>query len=756
MENRQGTKLQCSAIAALDSAARVRVIRSMTAAFILLSRRSRVAGRLTSYLAAWALWAFASQTAAASDIVWTVENPFRLYKSERSFRLHEDAFAAVRGAADAPLPADIIERIERCLNDPHSGGTGGGPCLVRARERSRSIEDRLGWAAHTASDICYDANARPRRYAEVCERQGGGRQTARENLILPSAHAVRVELSDALKQRAGQGTCTWRWRPRAGGAPTEQTRRCDQSVLIARVPYSTNSDASGVALDVALPDGRTVSETIVVQDLLVAALGDSFSSGEGNPDRPITWSDSRAMDYRAPLSEAATASMDGRGKGRVRRPPIAGDARSYDPYVLPRRLLEDEENGLQYNPRTEQFRQAFWARSATWLSPDCHRSQYAYPFRVAMQLALEGRHRAVTLVHLSCSGADVANGLFGSLDAREHYDASPRKTRQVPAQFEQLTNLLCRSDARVGRDYQLPLYEPGSARIAQGGVAMRWCPPEQRKREIDLVLLSIGGNDVGFSAIAAYAFLESAGDIASVVKLREGRIRFGPDLAGLYLQQLDERMEQVRRALADGFGIAPSRVVQTSYEALQFDENGRFCGAEAGSGRLGMDVHAKFALEPARVAQVGGFYDRFLKRLECVSARGANCPAGLSTGEGTGFHLVTEHQPAFLRRGICARDPGDDGSRMQMPRIPIGQTEFAPQLPGEFRPYAFRTRLFRTPNDAFLTAHTHATPPMPLLDIIQPAVAALYGGAFHPTAQAHAIVADRVMPYARRVVGERR
>jgi len=93
---------------------------------------------------------------------------------------------------------------------------------------------------------------------------------------------------------------------------------------------------------------------------------------------------------------------------------------------------------------------------------------------------------------------------------------------------------------------------------------------------------------------------------------------------------------------------------------------------------------------------------------------------------------------------------------MQMPRVPIGQTDFAPHLPSEFRPYASRTRLFRTPNDAFLTGNTHATPPIPLFDIIQPAVAALYGGAFHPTAQAHAIVADKVMPHARKVMGEGR
>ena len=711
--------------------------------------RMRLAGNIGAAL----LLAASTHFSQAADLVWKVENPFRLYKNEKSFRLHEEAFLAVGGGKDAAVLPDIIERIERCLNDASTSGTGAAACTANIRERSRTLEARLGWAAHTAADVCYDQSARPRRYPDFCERRFSfSAQPVRENYILPTAHTVRVELSSELSQLAGN--CVWRWRPRAGGNSAERTRRCDQPLVIARVPYAVDRSASGIAVEVALPDGRVVADpAIVVEDLLVVALGDSFSSGEGNPDRPVAWSDVRAMDYRLALPEAATASMDGRGKGRVRRMAIAADTRNYDPFILPKRLMQDEEQGLQYNPRTDQFRQAFWTRSAQWLSPDCHRSQYAYPFRVGMQLALEDRHRAVTLVHLSCSGADVVNGLFGGLEAREHYDPGSGKTKTVPPQLDQLTHLLCRGEARTpSESYVLPVYEAGSTRIAERPFRMEWCPSTQRKRDVDLLLLSIGGNDVGFSALAAYAFLESASDIASVVKLREGKLRFGPAVADVYLNALDSRMEALKRALATGFGIAPSRVVQTSYESLQYDETNRFCGAEWSSGRLGMDVHSKFALEPARVAQIGNFYDRFLKRLECISTREAGCPANLRTGAGTGFSLVTEHQPAFLRRGICARDPNDDGSKMQMPRIPIGQTDFAPHLPSEFRPYAFRTRLFRTPNDAFLTGNTHATPPIPLFDIIQPAVAALYGGAFHPTAQAHAIVADKVMPHARKVV----
>src|SRR5262245_66202858 len=86
-----------------------------------------------------------------------------------------------------------------------------------------------------------------------------------------------------------------------------------------------------------------------------------------------------------------------------------------------------------------------------------------------------------------------------------------------------------------------------------------------------------------------------------------------------------------------------------------------------------------------------------------------------------------------------------------MPRK-AGSSDFSPYLPSTFRPYASHQRLFRTPNDAFLTANEHKGGETPLIDILQPAIAALYSGAFHPTAQAHALVADHVMPHVRRIL----
>ena len=76
-----------------------------------------------------------------------------------------------------------------------------------------------------------------------------------------------------------------------------------------------------------------------------------------------------------------------------------------------------------------------------------------------------------------------------------------------------------------------------------------------------------------------------------------------------------------------------------------------------------------------------------------------------------------------------------------------------PYSPAGALPYAHRWRLIHNPNDAFLTANTHREGISPF-DILQPAFAALTSGAFHPTAEAHAIVADHVVRHVRAVVNK--
>jgi hypothetical protein len=686
----------------------------------------------------------------AADLIWEVENPFRFFKPTKSFALHEAAFNAARGDPSTPLPADIIWRTERALNNPDCKDSSS-PDRCAATAGKRYQQSRMGWASQTVGETCYDSNGRPRRYATVCERKYSW-GAAKEDYVLPEAHTVAIRLAPE-QLAAATGDCVWSWQPRKAGGKVESKKiACKDKLTIARVPYALERAHSGVSVTVKLPDGRELAEPeVVVEDLFIVALGDSFASGESNPDKPVQFSADRQMVYDPTLVQESVAS---RGVTKGAPAPnygLASNEDQYDPKVLPRRLLDDEAAERFYPLGSAEFRAAFEKAAARWLSRDCHRSQYGYPFRVSIELALENRHRSITLASLACSGAEITAGLFLDMDPRE--GAAEIPGGKVRAQLDQLADLICRGARSQGASYTLPNFTHGSKQVSVQQISKTWCPPQSRKRPIDVALLSIGGNDVGFGALAAYALTENVADLAPIAGLAGGSMRFGPDVSRVYLEVLDERMKVLKEALHDGFGVPPARVVQSSYEPIQYDETGALCGSNP---TLGMDVHPGLKLGRQRLAETADFLKDFLVRLECIAGgKGrSGCPANLATGAGTGFTLVTDHIPEFTKRGLCARDPKRalaDGINMRVPRKSMTGDEFKPYSPAATLPYAHHWRLFRTPNDAFLMANTHREG-TPLFDILQPAYAGLYSGAIHPTAEAHAIVADHVVRHVRKIV----
>jgi hypothetical protein len=703
---------------------------------------------------------FTTGTVKAADLVWQVENPFRFFKATRSFAAQEAAFNAARGDPNGPMPVDIVWRVERRLNDPDCKDAST-PDRCADTAGKRYVQSRLGWANQNLGETCYESDGRPRRYASVCERKYSW-GTAKEDYILPDAHTVQIQI--AAGALAGvTGDCSWSWQPRKAGGKVETKKlACKDKLTIARVPYSLDRANSGVSVTVKLPDGRELAEReVVVEDLFIVAFGDSFASGESNPDRPVQFSADREMVYDPKLlrDEMASKDLDKKAPALGAAAPRFGLASAedqYNPKVLPRRYMEDEAAERFYKLGSQDFQNAFDKAAARWLSRDCHRSQYGYPFRVGIELSLENRHRSITFASFTCSGAEIVHGLFGEMDAREGF-GDPVNAK-VRAQFDQLSDLICRGGASArtqSASYAIPDFSLGSTQISTQRITKMWCPPQLRKRPIDLVMMSVGGNDVGFGSLAAYAMTESASDFAPIAAWVGSSIRFSPQVARAYLGVLDQRMKAVKEALADGFGVAPGRVLQSSYEPIQYDETGGLCGSQP---TLGMDVHPGLKLDRGRLQETADFLRELLGKLECISStKGHSCPADLATGAGTGFTLVTDHIPEFTRRGMCARDPKRsfaDGIEMRIPRKTPGGDEFKPYSPAAALPYAHHWRLFRSPNDAFLTANTHREGTS-LFDILQPAYAGLYSGAIHPTAEGHAIVADHVVRHARSLLDKR-
>ena len=133
------------------------------------------------------------------------------------------------------------------------------------------------------------------------------------------------------------------------------------------------------------------------------------------------------------------------------------------------------------------------------------------------------------------------------------------------------------------------------------------------------------------------------------------------------------------------------------------------CGAHP---TLGMDVHPGLKLSRERLQETADFLSDFLGAARMHRRRQAprELPGQSRDRRGTGFTLVTEHIPEFTKRGLCARDPKRaqaDGIAMRVPRMRQERRRVQALFAGGDAPYAHRWRLFRTPNDAFLTANTH-------------------------------------------------
>ena len=96
---------------------------------------------------------------------------------------------------------------------------------------------------------------------------------------------------------------------------------------------------------------------------------------------------------------------------------------------------------------------------------------------------------------------------------------------------------------------------------------------------------------------------------------------------------------------------------------------------------------------------------------------------------------------------------------LRVPRKVNGTWE--PFNPSQWRAYAPRQRLFRTPNDAFMTGNFHVAQSLMQKALnkqgygwVQLLLASVYSGAFHPSAEGQAAIADAVVDKARAVLAK--
>ncbi|MEQ1669405.1 MAG: hypothetical protein ABL893_00965 [Hyphomicrobium sp.] len=597
---------------------------------------------------------------AAAAVQWRVENPFRFFTDPADSEIHRATYRAL-GPEEKSTP---VLSAERALQSRH--------------------ED--GWAATMYRKTCW--NWTTNRFQ--CP--------AYDDYMNPVSHTIIADVRGI--DEAANLTCTWLTAPRGGKDTRGQavTQPCNEP-FVTDVPYP---GGAGVKVEIG---GREVAEADVkVRDILVAGMGDSFASGEGNPDIAVRFSRDRAADYASPGSDRDLSGYPAR----------IGDWTS----------IGDK---------------TFIGENARWLDQACHRSLYSQQLRAALQLGAEDPHRSVTFAGVSCSGAEVVPGLFLRYKGNE-WVANPPVLSQISAVAE----AQCGTRQSQALDLPEAYHINGAIPELKGGLVLRKCPKDNA-RKIDLILLSIGGNDIGFSRLIANAVLSNQ----SMLRQLGGWIGevHGQAQASAQLSRLDARYKSLNRAFHNLLYVPweeSDRIILTGYPGLALSGDG---SETCKDGRAGMEVFSDFQLSEQKLREGTWIADKLHRAMRDSAAT-------------YGWTFAETHRRQFIDRGICS-GKSEDGINgpddLRLPRKIDGV--WKPFNPADYQAYASRQRWFRTPNDAFMTGNFHVAASLlqkvmklDSLAWFQLLLASTYSGAFHPTAEGHAAIADAVAGKARAVL----
>ncbi|MEH6951103.1 hypothetical protein V4R08_07095 [Nitrobacter sp. NHB1] len=592
------------------------------------------------------------QAASGMEISWEVRNRFRLFREERDFQIHV-----------------ATERNQSIL----------------AAEQTLELQsDGRGWARNAVNRLCIDLGG---HVSEPCTRDN-----VKESYLTPTEHPVTVRLTGAIPVGA---ICAWSFDD--GDGPRTTAQDCAEPIDF-RARYGR---ATVATVDVSSGAGapqRLVTQ-IKVRDILIAGLGDSIASGEGNPDRAIALSD-EGFCFRSylggPASEYYRPSRAGYKGGRACG--TSGSLQTWQRY------------------------------GALWLNAACHRSLYSYQTRTALALAVRYPHIAVTYLPLACTGATIPDGMLGSQRARECLTAK--------------SSAKCQGTV--------------NGQIAELREALSTAKRRQPDRKLDLVLLTVGANDIDFSGLVSDVIVDAP--LERALFKRGGLIESVEDSRSSLVRDLPQAFGKLRAALKPLVGNDLSRVVFVSYANPALANGGTPCAG----GKAGFDVHPSFNADPKRLAEVTSYVqNEFLPRLKAI----ALCQSGVICRDPGSDRMtfVEAHQAAFADHGFCARsgsDPEFDRACFSAKGDSfVSDIVAAPQQPltcgrpaSDFRAYLPRARWIRDADDSYFTAMTY---PQALPSSMQPSdihdatwglLSAVYGGAIHPTAEGHAAMADAALP----------
>ena len=614
---------------------------------------------------------------------------------------------SARAGCRSAAPARAAGRSPPTPASPSTGRsrTASGCSAARPISSAMSIANRAG-SQLAAEHLLERETGRPRLGAEpgrppVRQRHRRGARTP----ATATASARTIWRRRTISSSRGSSgavppgaTCNWSFDD--GTIPPKQVNApCAQPVQ-QRLAYGKPTIA---AVGITRPDNSvdSVSAEIEVHDLLIAGMGDSVAAGEGNPDRPIALAD-EGFCFRRFLGAA-------RGE-----------------YFRPSRLGYKGDKACDDSTAGSAASTTDWnSHGARWMSAACHRSLYGYQLRTALALAIEnpqnGRHLPAARVHRS--------------DDRERPVRLARRQR-LPA-----AGTLRRHGAAAVRTVA------GHARQGAQAACRAASSTSCCSRSAPTTSNSPASSPTSSSAPAS-----SARCSIRAASLRPCRRRRPSSIANF-----PTISPSSATALKPLVGGNLSRVVYVSYghPAMQGD-------APCPGGRDGLDIHPAFTADDTRLKNVTDFVlTKFLPKVKAL----ARCEAGpkCANPDTDRMTFVDSHQAEFANHGICARSHDDPRVR---PRVLLargqelrarsgGGGDLAAGLSAAAERIsslrAARTldphrqrQLFHGDDLSARAVVDDAAEQHPRRDLGRDV--AVYGGAFHPSAEGHAVMADAALP----------
>jgi hypothetical protein len=260
-----------------------------------------------------------------------------------------------------------------------------------------------------------------------------GTRVYSQDYVRPKSYKIRVKLLNSVSIQ--EQTCVWSV---IGLNQTAAPQREECSKEIVLEVFRTGTDqkfgVQGVSVSVASESGlQLATASVDFEDKLIVAMGDSFIAGEGNPDVPSV------LLRTAPSKEFEKASW---------------------PATIPDGTIKHAE----------------------WWDEPCHRSLLSWPVMASLYEAAQNKRKAITLVHVGCSGATIPDLTKGP------QKDLPGGGNEEHHQIQQVRNLL------------------------------------DNKRAIDQIYLSIGGNDAEFGNVVQAMVLPPNGYLYGALDLVAPRI----------------------------------------------------------------------------------------------------------------------------------------------------------------------------------------------------------------------------------------